>query len=145
MLRLFQRPVRPGGGHLQRIASLDGVGLVQRVGKRPADRLAVLNGDAARLIQVNAQKPASGLPDIFHIPQGAARLPNNGSRQRRRRVGYLGHAFPPYSPNPKKLLFAFYPKERAGQAPLSSSSLHVLSYYTTAPNRAQAFFTPRNG
>ena len=64
--------VRAGRADLEHIAVGDGVFPVEDRVQRPADGLAVVNGDAAVLIDKNAQVPGPGLAHVFHIPQAAA-------------------------------------------------------------------------
>ena len=47
-------------------------GLIQGVGQGTGDGLAVVDGNAAFLINIEPQEPLAGLLDILHIPQGAA-------------------------------------------------------------------------
>ena len=47
------------GGHLQGVAPLDGVRLIQQIAEGPADLLAVQDIHAALLINVDPQEPAA--------------------------------------------------------------------------------------
>ena len=81
----------PGRADLENIAVGNGVGLVQNRVEPAADALAVVNTDAAVLIDKDAQEPASGLTDIFNVPKAAAFLLDHGLCKLRDLVCDLTH------------------------------------------------------
>ena len=77
----LQSPLGPGGAHLQGVAALDGIGLVQQVADLAGDLLAVQDVHAALLVQQDPQIPGAGLLDVLHVPEGAALLRDGGGGQ----------------------------------------------------------------
>ena len=89
--RALQLTLCPGRADLENLAVRNGIGLVQNRVEPAADALAVVNTDAAVLIDKDAQEPASGLTDIFNVPKAAAFLLDHGLCKLRDLVCDLTH------------------------------------------------------
>ena len=134
------RPVCAGGGHLQHVAPLNWVGLVQRVGSAVGDRLAVVDGVPRPVVDIDPQEP--GPPPRGHTPH-----PRWCSRFRPRWVrpgrGPASVTFAIGSlllqKLPKKLLSQFFNKKERSEASLSPYYLYYHMKYITQAQEMQGF------
>ena len=69
-----ERAHRPGGGHLQAIAFLDRIELVDNRFDNPCDDSAVVYGNAAFFIYGNFEYHFRTFFEIIHIPELVARV-----------------------------------------------------------------------
>ena len=123
----LQGALGAGGAHLQGVAALDGVGLVQKVRELPGHGLTVQNVHAALLVQQYPQIPGACLPDVLHIPEGAALFGNGGSRQLRSQFGDFLHGHASSLAIPANFKQGKKVKKKSGP-PVHSAYLTHLTY-----------------
>ena len=95
VLRLLQHPVGPGGGHLQGIASLDGVRLIQCVGQGRDTASQSSMDTPVVLVDRLRSGDATAASLTYHIPKGAARCLCQRLRQLGHQIGHFRHGLPP--------------------------------------------------
>ena len=73
-----EKAFQPGGADFKAVTVGDGVFLIQDWVNGPGNGFAVVDADAALLVNVKPQEPIAALTDIFYIPECAALFADNG-------------------------------------------------------------------